>query len=162
MLQGVVKHLGYDLEVRPVSLGVSDLVSNTSVVMGPKMLAGLTGEERKAMNIGNAADEVSLGHVVLTLNDPPYLMDPNLTQVTPMGINVPGIFVPLEIADVVVPEDGQWRITTKDFDILYIPDEGARPLLKDFDNYKAFEEGDYRRIAVILRQGGTVELMPGV
>lgn len=160
MLQGIVKHLGYDLEVRPVSLGVNDFTSGRSVVMGPKMLADLPEEQRAAANTENAPDGISLGHVVLTLSSPAYLMDPNLSQVNPMGINVPNIFSPLKSTDAVTPEDGQWRITTKDFDVVYVPDEGARPLLEDFGKFQAQEEADYRLIAAQLRRGGTVELNP--
>lgn len=159
MLQGIAKHLGYELQVRPVSLGINDRASGRSVGMGQKILGSLTEEQREAMNTDNVPDGMSLGHVVLTLSDPPYLMDPNLKQVNPMGINVPNIFAPIESAEV-DPEEGSWILTGQDFEITYILDTRARPLLEGFDEFKAVEEGEYRKVATMLRQGGTIELMP--
>ncbi|WP_139146671.1 hypothetical protein [Arthrobacter sp. SW1] len=159
MLQGIAKHLGYDLKLRPVSVGVNDTVSGGSICMGRKIWASLTPEQHETLQGNALSDDDNLGHVVLTLDEPALLMDPNLRQVNPRGINVPNLFVPIEDADP-DPEDGQWVVNGKGFEVHYILDAGANPLLENIDEYRAIEEGDYQRIAKALRHGLAVELAP--
>jgi hypothetical protein len=157
MLRGIAKHLGYDLQLRPVSVGVNDMASGKSVCMGPKILAGLTPEQREALQTDHLPDGDSMGHVVLTLDTPALLMDPNLRQVNRPGINVPNVFVSIEDATS-DPEDGQWVVNGKGFEVTYLLDAGADPLLEDIDQYSAIEEADYQIAAKALRRGLTVEL----
>lgn len=157
MLRGISKHLGYDLQVRPVSVGINDEVSGKSVCMGPKILASLTPEQRDAVHTDFLEDETSLGHVVLTNDSPALLMDPNLRQVNRMGVDVANLFVTIEDAN---PESGQWEVSGKGVAITYLLDPDASSLLENFEEYSAIEEADYRLIASALRRGQSVELSP--
>lgn len=157
MLYGIAKHLGYDLRLRPVSVGINDNISGKSVCMGPRILAGLTPEQREEAHADCLTGSNSLGHVVLTLDAPAFLMDPNLRQVNTLGINVPNLFVPIENANLDL-KDGQWIVNGEGFEVTYLLDAGATPLLANFDQYSAIEEADYQMMAMALRRGQTVEL----
>lgn len=122
ILYGVAKHLGYDLEVRPVSVGVNDLISARSAIIGKKIQESLTEAQLQNMMCGYIPDDENHGHVVLTLDDPASLMDPNLRQLNPAGINVPNVFCAIDTAD---PENGQWDFSTNKFDVTYLLDDGA-------------------------------------
>ena len=160
MLFGIAKHLGYDLQLRPVSVGVTDRVSGKSVCMGPKILASLTQKQREALQGEQLSDGSNLGHVVLTLDTPALetpalLMDPNLRQVNRLGIDVPNVFAPIETAS---PEQGRWILNFERYEVTYMLDPGAMPLLKNFEEYSASEEEDYRNIANELWRGSSIEL----
>jgi hypothetical protein len=155
MLHGIAKHLGYDLQVRPVSVGVNDLVSGNSATMGMKVQEGLA-EEDLTNAVRRDPEDENYGHVVLTLEDPAYLIDPNLKQLNPGGVNVPNVFAKVETAHP-DPENALWRIQNDAFDILYLLDDGARPLLEDFEKWVAMGDAECRQVANALRRGRKVK-----
>lgn len=161
MLCGVGKYLGYQLVPRPVSIGVNDHISDRSVVMGEKMRRFLTDEQvESAARAARLGDEAG-GHIIVTLDEPALLMDPNLRQVNPLGINVPNIFREIETThrgdtpddD---PEDGRWEVSTSDFSVTYELDSSAMHLLDNFDEYMSIEDPAFKYIAKELRAGRKV------
>lgn len=156
MSYGVAKHLGYDLEVRPVSVGVDDYVSGRFACLGKKFQGSLSADQLKNTQKGDIPDEENYGHVVLTLDDPAYLMDPNLRQLNPGGVHVPNVFSKVDTAQPESDAPG-WEVSTNKFRVRYLLDEGARPLLENFHEFVAIEDADYRFIAKALRNGKTVE-----
>lgn len=141
LLCEVGRHLGFALTARPVSL-IAANSSGHSAVMGPKAL------ERHPQTSGSQ----SLGHVVVTCDDPLLLMDANLSQLDQFGLPGPIVMARIESID---PEDGEWGFEQEDLQFSYILDEGARPLIEGFEEAMANYTAEALMIAKLVRDGAT-------
>lgn len=134
-------HLGYTLTARPVSLIAADSTGRFAV-MGPKAL-----ERHPKTSAGS-----SLGHVVVTCENPSLLMDANLSQLEQHGMSGPIVMARIESTD---PDDGEWGFQEDDLSFWYILDEGARPLIEGFDEAMAYYTAEALPIAKWIIDGAT-------
>lgn len=147
MLYGIAKHLGYELKPRGVSVGINDFASGVSVILGAKILESLS-PEAKAAAIDALEGGENLGHLILTMDDPHYLFDPNISQVNKLGANIPGICQAVEVTD------GMYglELESKSFSVNYVLDEDSR-LLENFYELAARDGAHHREAAGWLRSG---------
>ncbi|WP_207346383.1 hypothetical protein [Arthrobacter sp. E3] len=147
MLYGIAKHLGYDLKPRAVSVGVHDFTSGVSVVLGKKILEGMSPEAQAAA-VGVLDGDENLGHVILTMDDPAYLLDPNISQVKKLGANVSGICRPIRVTEGIYG----WELKEECFSIDYELN-GSSKLLTNFYELAELDDAHHRETAGWLRSG---------
>lgn len=161
MLCGVGKHLGYELRPRPVSVAIKDHTTGNSMMLGEAFLPNLTAEEVEAAYAGNKLGSENLGHMIVTLDQPPLLMDPNLRQVASRGLMVPNTFTRVEATHVDGDYDNLgWEIGHEDYEVKYVVDSNASALLEDFEEFMALHDADYKEIARRLKSGQKVTFAP--
>lgn len=155
LLHGIAKHLGYELKPRGVSVGVNDFASDRSVVLGTKIMEGMNPEvQAKAVDVLDGGE--NLGHLILTMDDPCYLFDPNISQVNKLGLNVPGICQPIKVTEGIYG----WELESKSFSINYALDDDSK-LLTNFYALAARDDAEHREYAEILRSGKNLGRNPG-
>ncbi|WP_311214563.1 MULTISPECIES: hypothetical protein [unclassified Arthrobacter] len=137
MLITVGKHLGYTLEPRPVSLvaeqpSPADPSIMNMAFIGPAAEATLGEADRKKANKDQLEGGNSLGHLVLTCDDPPLLLDANLRQLEALGFYAPSLRAHIHTSH---PKSGSWYlpIGELDLDLSYILDEVASGLMENYD-----------------------------
>ncbi|MCM0616462.1 hypothetical protein MOD31_10535 [Paenarthrobacter sp. TYUT067] len=161
LLITVGKHLGYSLEPRPVSL-VAEQPSQTHpptknvVFIGPAAVAKMSEEDKERANKDQLDGGESLGHVVLTCDDPPLLLDANLRQLEAMGFYAPSLQANIHTNH---PESGWWYlpISELDLELFYILDDGANGLMENFDAAVTAASAEARDLATALRAGYTAK-----
>jgi hypothetical protein len=157
----VGKHLGYTLEPRPVSL-IAEQPSQTHppmknmVFIGPAAVAKMSANDRKRANKDQLEGDDSLGHVVLTCDDPPLLLDANLRQLEAMGFYAPSLQANIHTSH---PESGHWYLPIGELDLklFYILDDGASGLMENFDAAVTAASAEARDLASALRAGYTAK-----
>ncbi|MHA7222980.1 hypothetical protein ACX80S_11745 [Arthrobacter sp. RHLT1-20] len=157
----VGKHLGYKLEPRPVSLiaeqpSQADPSIKNIVFIGPAAEDKMSEDDRKRANKDQLEGGDSLGHLVLTCDDPPLLLDANLRQLEAMGFYAPSLRAHIHTSH---PESGHWYlpISELNLDLFYMLDEGAIVLMENFDAAVAAYSAEARDLSVALRAGHTAK-----
>lgn len=131
------------------------------MMLGEAFLPNLTAEEVEAAYAGNKLDSENLGHMIVTLDQPPLLMDPNLRQVASRGLMVPNTFTLVEATHVDGDYDNLgWEIGHEDYEVKYVVDSNASALLEDFEEFMALHDADYKEIARRLKSGQRVTFAP--
>lgn len=157
LMRELGRQLGYKFEPRPVSLVASSLKTGNSALLGVKAVATASLEDLSTAQDRRPEGE-NTGHVILTSGDPGLVVDANLGQLAPFGIDIPML---RKRADP-HPQSGDWQWTNEDLGIKlhYILDEDHYGLLEDFETEVAAWTPAAVHIAGRLRAGiGVKELV---
>ncbi|SDW74458.1 hypothetical protein SAMN04487912_104293 [Arthrobacter sp. cf158] len=161
LLITVGKYLGYKLEPRPVSLiaaqpSSTDPSLKYEAYIGPAAARTMSEEERERANKDHLGDGENLGHLVLTCDDPPLLLDPNLRQLRAMGFDAPSLRAHIHTSR---PESGTWYLPIGELnlELFYILDDEASVLLENFDAAVAAASVEARSLAQAVQAGYTAE-----
>jgi hypothetical protein len=130
LLQETGRLLGYELTARPVSLLATHAASRTQIVMGRRATERVVeaGPIEIEDHLHGGRDT---GHMVVTCDDPPMLMDANLFgQLAPHGIKVRPLCLDVLSAH---PKDGMWITEHDGLDMVYISDDTDQSLVPRFE-----------------------------
>jgi hypothetical protein len=124
VLKVMADELGYGL--RPIAVSVIAYSSSDDrfLVMGPRATATFSKDEQASLVEGRTGGR-DTGHMVLISDDPPFLFDPNIRQLTSYGMPVPSIATPLEGS---LESDSEWTVTVDGVDLHYFVDEDNHSL----------------------------------
>jgi hypothetical protein len=151
VLQGTARLLGYTLVPRPVSVLIHHEPSDTWAFMGPKASALIPLEGRPGVEDHRPGGQDN-GHLVLTCDDPRFLLDPNLRQLRSYGIEAPSLAVRIASVE---PTDGSWSVDHDGLRLQYILDEDNRVLLERYDELLQRYSSEAEYLARMLRAGAS-------
>lgn len=157
LMQELGRHLGYKFEPRQVSLVASSLRTGNSALLGVKAVTTASLEDLSTAQDRRPEGE-NTGHVILTSDDPGLVVDANLGQLAPFGIDIPML---RRRADP-HPQGGEWQWTNEELGIKlhYMLDEDHYGLLEHFDSEVLTWTPAAVQIAGKLREGiGAKELV---
>lgn len=151
LLMLTAQHLGFDLTARPVSLYARQPSSGTEAVMGPRATALVPESERDWLEDlrpeGVTGDP---GHMVLTSEKPPMLLDPNLRQLGAHGIPAPSLAIRIKSTN---PTDGGWTVDLPDLKLVYLVDDDNDALRPRYERAQREHSSDAERLARMIRSG---------
>ncbi len=153
MLIEIGANLGFELSARPVSVRGFDMATGQEFVMGPKATSTLSPDNRQAI-LNRLPEGKDNGHLVLTLEKPGLLLDPNMRQLGQYGIDAPSILMNIQSAQ---PESGRWDAHHDGLSLIYLLDEKNTALLPRFNAARLESKTLAGSIGESLRAGRTVE-----
>jgi len=153
LLVEIGHNLGFKLAARPVSVQGFDATTGHRFVMGPKATSALSPKDRQAIE-SHLPDGKDNGHIVLTLEKPSMLFDPNIRQLGQYGIDAPSIIMNIESTN---PASGQWDAKHEGLSLIYLVDEENEALLPRFNSARLESKQLGRSIARDLQAGRTAD-----
>lgn len=156
LMREIGRDLGYDLKPRPVSFIALKRSTGDRIITGPKAATKFDAEDLKQAETLGIIDPNN-GHMVVTNEDPPLLIDANIRQLANGGMSVPSVIAMVES---VYPESEDWKLDlTDDVAVWYLLDEDNRALLQGFDAVAASYQDLAPTYAKWLLAGATADQM---
>lgn len=151
LLMETALRLDYQLQLQPVSVRGWHKSTGQQFVMGPRATSTLTEEERRSLTDlrGEGKDN---GHLVLTLDEPALVLDPNIRQLGRYGIAVPSIMLRVETTR---PSTGRWDVQFGDLLLRYFVDDN-KALLPRYEAARAESSEAAALVARRLRAGASM------